>query len=67
MKNIFILTRAEQRAVIVIMMALLGAAIAKRFLEHRSEVATPASTPIHSVPVISPSPTSSDAAADDAR
>jgi hypothetical protein len=38
MKNIFVLTKAEQRAVIVIVMALLAATIAKRFLEHRTRV-----------------------------
>jgi len=42
MKNIFILTKAEQRAVIVILMALLAATIARRFLEERSHI--PAST-----------------------
>jgi len=68
MKNIFVLTKAEQRAVIVIVMALLAATIAKRFLESRSHVPAATSRSIHAVPVTSPSQTHDDtaAAADDA-
>jgi len=46
MKNIFVLTKAEQRAVIVIVMALLAATVAKRVLEGRSHI--PASTSVRS-------------------
>jgi hypothetical protein len=45
MKNIFILTKAEQRAVIVIVMALLVATIAARLLEERTRVPRSITTP----------------------
>ncbi len=48
MKNIFILTKAEQRAVIVILMALLAATIARRFLEDRSHIPASTSTAVRS-------------------
>jgi hypothetical protein len=65
MKNIFILTRAEQRAVIVILMALLAATIARRFLEDRSHIPAPTSTSTHAVPTPSPSHAEEDATAPD--
>ncbi|PYL63805.1 MAG: hypothetical protein DMF25_09360 [Verrucomicrobia bacterium] len=61
MKNIFILTKAEQRAVIVIVMALLAATIAKRFLEDRSPIPAPTSPSTHAVPTPSPSHAEEDA------
>jgi len=65
MKNIFILTRAEQRAVIIIMMVLLAATIGKRFLEDRSHVPTATSTSSQALPRATPSPTEENAAPDD--
>jgi hypothetical protein len=65
MKNIFILTRAEQRAVIVIVMALLAATIARRFLEDRSPIPASTSTSTHAVPTPSPAPAEEDATARD--
>ncbi len=65
MKNIFILTRAEQRAVIVILMALLAATIARRFLEDRSHIPASTSTSTHAVPTPSPAHAEEDAAAPD--
>lgn len=53
MKNIFVLTKAEQRAVIVIVMALLAATIAARLLEERTRVPRPITTPAH--PTAAPS------------
>ena len=55
MKNIFILTKAEQRAVIVILMALLAATIARRFLEDRAHIPAPTSTAVRSPPLAYPS------------
>jgi hypothetical protein len=65
MKNIFILTKAEQRAVIVIVMALLAVTIARRFLEDRSHIPAPTSTSTHAVPTPSPSQPEEDATAPD--
>jgi len=65
MKNIFILTRAEQRAVIVILMALLPATIARRFLEDRAHIPASTSTATHAVPTPSPAHAEEDAAAPD--
>ncbi len=53
MKNIFVLTKAEQRAVIVIVMALLAAMIAARFLEDQTRVPRPIAIPAH--PTTAPS------------
>lgn len=57
MKNplgIFVLTKREQRVVIVIVMVLLAVTIAKRYRETRWHIAPPTST---SVPAaLSPSP-----------
>jgi hypothetical protein len=63
MKNIFVLTRAEQRAVIVIVMALLAATIAKRFLEDRSHIPGSTSTSTHAALGASPAQTEDDVAA----
>jgi hypothetical protein len=65
MKNIFILTKAEQRAVIVILMALLAATIARRFLEDRSHIPAPTLISTHAAPTPSPSRAEEDARAPD--
>jgi len=65
MKNIFVLTKREQRAVIVIVMALLAATIATRFLEDRSRIPASTTTSTHAVPAPSPSHAEEDATAPD--
>jgi len=53
MKNpfgIFVLTKREQRVVIVIMTVLLAATIAKRYRENRWHIATPAPTTPQATP-----------------
>jgi hypothetical protein len=65
MKNVFVLTKREQRAVIVIVMALLAATIATRFLRDRSHIPASTSTSTHAVPAPSPSHAEEDATAPD--
>jgi hypothetical protein len=65
MKNVFVLTKREQHAVIVIVMALLAATIATRFLRDRSHIPASTSTSTHAVPTPSPSHAGEDAATPD--
>jgi len=65
MKNVFVLTKREQRAMIVIVMALLAATIATRFLEDRSRIPASTTTSTHAVPAPSPSHAGEDAKAAD--
>jgi hypothetical protein len=43
-QHIFVLTKGEQRVVILILLALLAGAVAMRYRETRSHIATPAPT-----------------------
>ena len=50
MKNIFVLTKREQRVVIVIVMALLAATIAKHYRDAQSQVPPRTSTSPETTP-----------------
>ena len=46
--GIFVLTTREQRAVILIVMTLLAATIAKRYFDHRTHLVPTTSAPVES-------------------
>jgi hypothetical protein len=54
MKNIFVLTKNEQRVVIVVVMVLLAATIARHYRDNRSPIPATTSTTAH--PTAAPSP-----------
>jgi hypothetical protein len=54
MKNIFVLTKNEQRVVIVVVMVLLAATIAKHYRDNHSPIPVTPSTPTQ--PTATPSP-----------
>jgi hypothetical protein len=58
MKNIFVLTKNEQRVVIVFVMVLLAATLAKHYRDNRSPI--PATTSTSSQPTAAPSPSSTE-------
>jgi len=55
MKNVFVLTKREQRIVIVIVMALLAATIAKHYRTNRSPISSPTPTSTHATAAPAPS------------
>jgi len=58
MKNIFVLTKNEQRVVIVVVMVLLAATLAKHYRDNRSRIPATTSTSTH--PTAPPSPSSAE-------
>jgi len=58
--EIFMLTKREQRVVIVIVMALLAGAIAKHYRDAKSHVSSSASTTVNGKIPSSPSPAEED-------
>jgi hypothetical protein len=65
MRNIFMLTKREQRVVITALVLLIGAALAKHYLDMRSEPPPARSTSTLSPTVTPPAPPQSDEAVDD--
>ena len=60
--RVFVLTKREQRVVIVIMLVVIGATLARHYRSDRSHVSKPTTT---STPAPTPSAEDEEAAADD--
>jgi hypothetical protein len=58
MKNIFILTKNEQRVVIIVITVLLAATLAKHYRDNRSPIPATTSTSMH--PTAAPSPSAAE-------